>query len=76
MNTRTISPAAADPDNDSIWSIPLVRHLAVVIVIKLVLLFTIWFLFFRQPAGVPEPGYDIHDHIAGPGTAMVSDQHD
>jgi hypothetical protein len=53
-----------------------VRHLAVVIVIKLVLLFTIWFLFFRQPAGVPEPGYDIHDHIAGPGTAMVSDQHD
>ena len=76
MSIRVLHSFEADRESESIWHIPLVRHLTVVIVIKLALLFTIWFLFFRQPAGAPEPGSDIHDHIAGPKTAMVSHQHD
>ena len=63
-------------DDGSMFSIPLVRHLAIVLVVKLTLLFLIWFLFFRQPAGGPEPGSDIHDHIAGPPATMVPPQHD
>lgn len=63
-------------NDDGMFSIPLVRHLAIVLAVKLTLLFLIWFLFFRQPAGGPEPGSDIHDHIAGPRAGMVSPQHD
>lgn len=59
---------------DSVWSIPLVRHLALVILLKLALLFTIWFVFFRHPSGAPEPGSDIHQHIAGPTAAALSQQ--
>ncbi|MEJ2257136.1 MAG: hypothetical protein P8X98_09020 [Woeseiaceae bacterium] len=76
MSIQTTNSFPVDQGNESIWRVPLVRHLSIVIVIKLTLLFTIWFLFFRQPAGTPEPGSDIHDHIAGPKTAMVSHQHD
>ena len=64
------------PGADTIWSIPLVRHLATIIVVKLAFLFLLWFLFFRQPSGSPEIGLDIHDHIAGPRAAEVAEQYE
>jgi len=51
---------------------PLARHLAVVIVIKLILLFLLWLLFFRLPDGAKEPGFDIQNHIAGSPGEVVS----
>jgi hypothetical protein len=53
---------------------PLARHLAVVLVIKLILLFLLWFLFFRVPDGAREPGFDIQNHIAGSPGKVVSTQ--
>ena len=47
------------------WSQPLVRHLAVIVAAKLAFLFLLWFAFFRLPDGAPQPGSDIHHHIAG-----------
>jgi len=38
--------------NDSMWKIPLVRELAVVLVIKLAVLFTIKSLYFSDPVKV------------------------
>jgi len=52
----------------------LLRHLAVVVVLKLLVLFLLWFLFFRTPEGAQEPGFDIHNHIAGSSSAAVSTQ--
>lgn len=52
-------------ESESAWAHPLVRHLAVIMVAKLLLLFTLWFLFFRMPDSGPTPGSDIHYHIAG-----------
>lgn len=56
----------------SAWSHPLARHLAVIVALKLAFLFLLWFAFFRLPDGSPEPGSDIHHHIAGPGRDAVS----
>lgn len=64
------------PGADSMWSIPLVRHLATIVVVKLAFLFLLWFLFFRQPSGSPEIGSDIHDHIAGPRAAEMAKQYE
>lgn len=72
MRTESQQYAGAD----SIWAIPLVRHLATIIVVKLAFLFLLWFLFFRQPSGSPEIGSDIHDHIAGPVAAGVAEQYE
>ena len=59
-------------NEESVLSVPLVRHLAVIIALKLGFLFLLWFLFFRQAGNVTEPGSDIEDHIAGPVSAAVS----
>ena len=56
------------------WDRPLVRHLAVIVLLKLIFLFLLWFLFFRLPDGGQEPGSDIHNHIAGVTSAAVSTQ--
>jgi len=53
---------------------PLVRHLAVIVLLKLIFLFLLWFMFFRSPEGAVEPGFDIHDHIAGVSSAVISTQ--
>jgi len=53
---------------------PLVRHLAAIILLKVIFLFLLWFLFFRVPEGAIEPGFDIHNHIAGASSAAVSTQ--
>jgi len=66
------NPPGAGP-----WSIPLVRHLAVIVALKLMFLFLLWFLFFRLPDGVPRPGIDVHRHIAGPaGSAHTLDKNE
>ena len=67
-------PATGGSAEVSAWSYPLVRHLAAVIVLKLAILFLLWFLFFRLPDGAPEPGFDIHQHIAGSAQSPVSKQ--
>jgi len=53
---------------------PLMRHLAVIVLLKLIFLFLLWFLFFRPPGGAVEPGFDIHNHIAGSSSTAVSKQ--
>lgn len=59
-----------DRPGERAWSHPLVRHLSAIVALKLLILFLLWFLFFRLPDGVPRPGIDVHSHIAGPpGTA-------
>jgi hypothetical protein len=67
---RSEPGTAAAPER--IWSLPLVRHLAIVVAAKLAFLFLLWFLFFRQPVGMAEPAEDIGDHIAGPRSTVVS----
>lgn len=37
-----------------LWQIPLVRHLSRILVVKLVVLFVIWYFFFSQPAPAPQ----------------------
>ncbi|BAZ93507.1 cation/multidrug efflux pump [Thiohalobacter thiocyanaticus] len=49
-----------------IWSNPLVRHLAVVLAVKLVLLTALWWAFFRVPEHALPQQSDIAAHIAGP----------
>lgn len=56
------------------WDRPLVRHLAIIVLLKLLFLLLLWFLFFRLPEGAAEPGSDIHNHIAGAASAAVSTQ--
>ena len=51
---------------NSIWSNPLVRHLAGVLAVKLVLLTALWWAFFRVPEHAPPQQSDIAVHIAGP----------
>ena len=58
----------------SAWDRPLARHLAAIVLLKLIFLFLLWFLFFRSPDGAAEPGLDIHNHIAGASSTAVSTQ--
>jgi hypothetical protein len=49
----------------------------VIVALKLMFLFLLWFLFFRLPDGVPRPGIDVHRHIAGPaGSAHTLDKNE
>ena len=70
MNEMTVH----NGNNSGAWDRPLVRHLAVVILFKLFFLFLLWFLFFRPPEDAQQPGFDIHNHIAGSSSAAVSTQ--
>ncbi len=50
---------------ENIRSNPLVRHLTIILVVKVLLLTLLWWLFFRMPdTGMPER-VDIGTHIAG-----------
>jgi len=69
LNTNTI-------ESESTWANPLARHLAIIIAAKLLLLFALWFLFFRMPNSGPTPGSDIHYHIAGQQAVAESTQTD
>lgn len=51
---------------ESIWANPLVRHLAVILLVKVALLAALWWLFFRLPEPAHAARGDIHTHIAGP----------
>ena len=51
---------------ESIWANPLVRHLAFVVLAKVLLLALLWWLFFRMPDDHASRFTDIHTHIAGP----------
>jgi len=70
MNEMTLHKANGPGATDRL----LVRHLAVIILLKLIFLFLLWFIFFRSPEGADQPGLDIHDHIAAVSTAAVSTQ--
>ena len=54
------------PVSDSVWANPLVRHLAVILIAKVLLLVLLWWLFFRMPDDQGSRLTDIHTHIAGP----------
>jgi hypothetical protein len=60
------------PATDSIWANPLVRHLAVVLIAKVLLLVLLWWLFFRMPDDQASRFTDIHTHIAGPAVKAIS----
>jgi len=59
-------------DAASIWANPLVRHLAIVVVAKVLLLTLLWWLFFRVPHGGVARPLDVSSHIAGPAAEAVS----
>jgi hypothetical protein len=59
MNTR---------QTGNIQSNPLVRHLTIVLVVKLLLLTLLWWLFFRSPDSGVSERVDVGTHIAGPAT--------
>jgi len=61
-------------DETGAWDRPLARHLADIVLLKLIFLFLLWFLFFRTSDGAVEPGFDIHNHIAGVSSTAVSKQ--
>ena len=60
------------PGPESLWANPLVRHLALVLLAKLLLLTLLWWLFFRLPDDPASRHTDIHTHIAGPAAEAMS----
>lgn len=70
MNGITLRKA----DETGAWDRPLVRHLAVIVLLKLIFLFLLWFLFFRPSEDTGAPELDIHNHIAGASSAAASTQ--
>ena len=58
---------------ENIWSNPLVRHLAIILVAKVLLLTALWWAFFRVPADEVTTVIDVQTHIAGyPPTAKTN----
>ena len=57
---------AGPASSTGLWDNPLLRHLALIMTVKLLLLTALWWLFFRPPTGAAPPANDIHTHIAGP----------
>lgn len=51
---------------ENIWASPLVRHLAIILTAKVLLLTLLWWLFFRLPDSGAAALVDVHTHIAGP----------
>ena len=51
---------------ENIWASPLVRHLAIILSAKVLLLTLLWWLFFRLPDGGASALVDVQSHIAGP----------
>jgi hypothetical protein len=60
------------PGPESMWANPLVRHLALVLLAKLLLLTLLWLVFFRLPDDPASRLTDIHTHIAGPVVKAMS----
>lgn len=48
-----------------LWQDWLLRHLAIVLLFKLMALFTIWWLFFRVDANEAVLAPDVSQHISG-----------
>lgn len=53
------------PIESSLWSNPLVRHLAGILAVKLVLLTVLWWAFFRVPEHTLPQQSEIAEHIVG-----------
>ena len=59
------------PGPERLWANPLVRHLALVLLAKL-LLTRLWWLLFRLPDDPASRLTDIHTHLAGPVVKAMS----
>jgi hypothetical protein len=53
-------------DTETIWANPLVRHLTVVLIVKVLLLTLLWWFFFNVPNDSTSAVTDVQTHIAGP----------
>ncbi len=53
------------PATPSMWRNPLVRHLAVILAVKVLLLSILWWFFFRLPQDAKPTLPDIDTHIVG-----------
>ena len=62
--------------SENILANPLLRHLAIILVVKVLLLTLLWWLFFRLPEGGVSSFVDVHTHIAGPAVEAVSNPTD
>ena len=51
---------------ESVRTNPLVRHITIILVVKLLLLTLLWWLFFRPPDTGVLQRVDVGAHIAGP----------
>ena len=58
--------------SENIWASPLVRHLAIILSVKVLLLALLWWLFFRLPDGGASARVDVQTHIAGPALQIPS----
>jgi hypothetical protein len=53
-----------EPTTDNPWQNPLLRHLTLVVLVKLLLLVLLWWLFFRTPDTHSPYLIDVQSHIA------------
>jgi hypothetical protein len=57
--------------NDLWWQQPLIRHLALVLVVKLALIFGLWWLFFNLPDEHVVNAGQVATHITGDTTSPI-----
>jgi hypothetical protein len=57
--------------HDLWWQQPLIRHLAVVLVVKLTLIFGLWWLFFNLPEEREVNTGQVAAHITGDTTSPI-----
>lgn len=57
---------------EPIWRNWLFRHITVVLVIKVLLVFGLWYAFFRQPDQAPIAGAEVGAHLLGNRPVPVS----
>lgn len=69
MRTEPVAEVGADAEW---WRHPLVREIALVLTVKLALIFGLWWAFFDLP-DAQHPGADqVGAHVAGPPAARIS----
>jgi hypothetical protein len=57
--------------NNLWWQQPLIRHLAMVLVVKLALIFGLWWLFFNLPDEHVVNAGQVAAHITGDNTSPI-----
>jgi hypothetical protein len=57
--------------NNAWWQQPLVREIAVILAVKIALIFLLWWLFFHLPDAQRINTTQVSAHLAGPSTSSL-----